>query len=52
MAACLASQMTADEMQGFQCTMVGAATAATLPAADQVSADIRIGGCWAHIRNN
>jgi transposase len=44
-----ASQLIADEMQGFCGTLVGDGYSGNAAAADKVSSDIRIGGCWAHV---
>jgi transposase len=44
-----ASQLIADEMQGFTGTLVGDGYSGNAAAADKVSADIPIGACWAHV---
>lgn len=44
-----ASQRIADAMQGLRSKQVGDGYSGNAAAADKVSADIRIWGCWAHV---
>lgn len=44
-----ASQLIADEMKGFNGTLVGDGYSGNAAAADKVNVDIPIGGCWAHV---
>jgi len=44
-----ASQLLADEIGGFRGTIVGDGYSGNTAAANKVSSDIKIGGCWAHV---
>jgi transposase len=44
-----ASQLIADEMNGFKGTLVGDGYSGNAAAADKIAGDIPIAGCWAHV---
>jgi transposase len=44
-----ASQLLADELKGFNGTLVGDGYRGNAAAADKVDVDIPIGACWAHV---